>query len=119
MQAKYRLKKRSDFRHVFRRGQSYANRQFVLYFCKRRTKGPFRIGISVSKKVGNAVTRNRLKRMIKEITRHWADYIKIQTDLVVIVRKPAAKMDYHQLKRSLRHLFNKSNVFKHLPPQND
>ena len=119
MQAIYRLKRRNDFKRVFRRGQSFANRQFVLYSCKRNTKGPFRIGISVSKKIGNAVVRNRLKRMIKEITRHWAGCIKKQIDLVVIVRKPAANMDYHQLKKSLRHLFNKSNVFEHLPPQND
>lgn len=119
MQRKHRLKRRNEFKRVFTRGQSFANRQFVLYMFQRKTEGPFRIGISVNRRVGNAVTRNRLKRTIKEITRYWADYLKPQTDLVVIARKPTAEMDYHQIKKSLRHLFNKSKIFEHIPPQND
>lgn len=112
MQAKHRLKKRNEFRQVFQKGRSYANRQFVLYIYKRKREGPFRVGISISRKVGNAVTRNRLKRMIKEITRHWATIMKPKMDLVIIVRKQAAGMNYQQVKGSLRHLFNKSNLFQ-------
>jgi len=112
LQAKYRLKKRSDFRAVFHRGRSFANRQFVLYVYKRKTKGPFRLGISISRKVGKAVIRNRMKRMIKEVVRGWAPKLKPQVDLVVIVRKQAVGMDYQQVKRSLRHLFNKVNLFQ-------
>lgn len=117
MQAKYRLKNRNEFRRVFRRGRSCANRQFVLYVYHRKEGGPFRLGISISRKVGKAVTRNRLKRIIKEITRHWADYLKPQMDLVIIARKQAAGMNYHQIKGSLRHLFNKSDVFQNQPPR--
>ncbi len=112
LQAKYRLKKRDDFRRVFQKGRSYANRQFVLYIYQRDKDGPFRVGISISRKVGNAVTRNRMKRMIKEIIRHWISEIKPNIDLVVIVRKRAAGMNYHQVKGSLRHLFNKSRLFQ-------
>lgn len=119
LQGKHRLKRRNEFRRVFRSGQSCANRQFVLYTYRRKTDGPFRIGISVNRRVGNAVTRNRLKRIIKEVTRSWAEHIHLQTDLVVIARKPTAEMDYHQIKKSLRHLFNKSKVFRQTPPLND
>lgn len=112
MQAKHRLKKRNEFRLVFQKGRPYANRQFVLYVYKRKTDGPFRVGISVSRKVGNAVTRNRIKRVIKEVVRHWAPMIKPQVDIVIIVRRQAAEMDYHQVKQSLRHLFNKVKLFQ-------
>ena len=112
MQAKHRLKKRNEFRTVFQRGRSFANRQFVLYYYKRKTDGPFRVGISVSRKVGKAVTRNRIKRLIKEVVRHWTPILKPQVDMVIIVRKSAAGMEYQQVKQSLRHLFNKVNLFQ-------
>lgn len=110
MQKEYRLKRRNDFRRIFRIGTSTANRQFVVYHCVRREQGPTRIGISVSRKVGNAVVRNRIKRLIKEITRHWIDQLPEKTDIVLIVRKPAAQMDYHQMKSSLRHVFKRAKV---------
>jgi ribonuclease P protein component len=119
LQEKHRLKRRNEFKRVFSRGQSVANRQFVLYTYQRQTAEPFRLGVSISRRVGNAVVRNRLKRMIKEVTRHWAEHLKPQLDLVIIARKPSAELDYYQIKQSLRHLFNKSKSFQHLPPQND
>lgn len=118
LQEIHRLKKRKDFRRVFRKGQSFANRQFVIYIYPRPKEGPFRIGISVNRKIGNAVTRNRLKRRIKEITRHWAPYLKPQIDFVIIARKPSATMNYSQIQSSLRHLFNKSKIFHHIPSRN-
>ncbi|MBN2908088.1 ribonuclease P protein component [Polycladomyces sp. WAk] len=57
MQKRYRLKRRNDFRRVFRAGMSVANRQFVLYVYDRGNDEPVRVGVSVSRKVGNAVTR--------------------------------------------------------------
>ncbi|MDR6225366.1 ribonuclease P protein component [Desmospora profundinema] len=110
MQSKYRLKRRNDFKRAFRGGSSVANRQFVLYRSRRRQPGPVRIGISVSRKVGNAVIRNRIKRLVKEITRQWVEDLPEETDLIVIARKPAAEMDYHQMKSSLRHVFRRAKL---------
>ena len=62
------LKKNKDFQEVYKNGKSYANKYLVMYVLyKEETRN--RIGISVSKKVGNSVVRHRLKRMIKEIYR--------------------------------------------------
>lgn len=111
MQKRYRLRRRGDFRRTFRKGTSVANRQFVVYRSVRKEEGPVRIGISVSRKVGNAVTRNRIKRLVKEITRRWVDSLPPDTDLILIARKPAADMDFHRMKSSLGHLMNKAGLF--------
>ncbi|GGE06137.1 ribonuclease P protein component [Marinithermofilum abyssi] len=114
MQKQYRLKRRNDFRRAFRTGSSAANRQFVVYRSPRREKGPVRVGISVSRKVGNAVTRNRIKRLVKEVVRQWVDDLPANTDLIIIARNPAAEMDYHQIQSSLRHVFHRAQL---LPKQ--
>ncbi|OYD07915.1 ribonuclease P protein component [Paludifilum halophilum] len=110
MQKEHRLKRRNDFRRAFRTGTSTANRQFVVYRSARKETGPVRIGISVSRKVGNAVVRNRIKRLAKEITRQWTDHLPKSTDIILIARKPAARMDYHQMKSSLRHVMKRAKL---------
>ncbi|MCS1352697.1 ribonuclease P protein component [Mechercharimyces sp. CAU 1602] len=111
MQTEYRLKRRNDFRKVFRTGSSVANRQFVVYRAKRSEVGTIRVGISVSRKVGNAVTRNRIKRLVKEVVRDWAPDLPKNTDIVIIARNPAASMDYKEVQASLRHVFRKAGMW--------
>ena len=67
MKKSFRVKKDREFQKVFRKGKSTANRQFVIYKYNKEDQSHFRVGISVSKKLGNAVTRNRLKRRIRHI----------------------------------------------------
>jgi len=95
---------------VFRAGSSTANRQFVVYKLKRFDEGPVRIGISVGRKVGKAVTRNRVKRLVKEVLRQRIECLPKGTDLVIIARAPAATMDYHQVESSLRHVMAKGKL---------
>lgn len=116
MQYQYRLKRRNDFTKVFRAGHSVANRQFVVVMHTRKDEGVPRIGVSVSKKVGKAVVRNRVKRLVKEAMRQWISYLKPRTDFVIIARIPASQMDYHQVRSSLFHVLNKGNAFVKRPP---
>ncbi|KPC75838.1 MULTISPECIES: ribonuclease P protein component [Laceyella] len=116
MQQEYRLKRRNDFTRVFRAGHSVANRQFVVVMYARKDEGLPRIGVSVSKKVGNAVVRNRVKRLIKEAMRAWTSHLQPHTDFVVIARNPAKDMDYHQVRSSLYHVLNKGKAFAKKPP---
>jgi ribonuclease P protein component len=111
MQKENRLTVRRDFSRVYRFGSSAANHQFVLYQNKRLVDGPLRLGISVSKKVGNAVVRNRIKRLIKEIVRAQFSRLETGLDIILIVRKPAAEMDYHQMEKSIHHIFRRSDLF--------
>ncbi len=112
MQKNYRLAKREDFNKVYRFGKSSANRQFVIYVKKQHDVEQFKLGISVSKKIGNAVVRNRMKRLIKEIVRHHADHIISQVQIIIIVRKPAVGLDYNDVQKSIVHLLKKNNLFK-------
>ena len=105
MQKQNRLRKSKDFAAARCGGRSWADRRLVL--IARRTGGEHcRFGFSVSKRVGNAVVRNRVKRRLKEAARvELLPRLEPGWDFVVIARKDAADADYWRLSRSLSRLF--------------
>ncbi|MCY8974664.1 ribonuclease P protein component [Bacillus atrophaeus] len=111
MKKRNRLKKNEDFQKVFKHGTSMANRQFVLYVLDQPEAGEFRAGLSVSKKIGNAVVRNRVKRLIRQVLQDEKDKLK-QKDYIIIARKPASQLTFEETKKSLQHLFRKSSLYK-------
>ena len=112
MQRKLRLRRREDFSRTYRGGKSFANGQFVVYWSQQPKAEPFRLGISASKKIGNAVVRNRMRRVIKEIVRHHADRIAEHTDFILIVRTGAVDKDTKELERSVLHVLRKAGLLK-------
>ena len=104
------LKKNDDFRKCYRTGKSYANRILVLYVCGNdREKN--RIGISVSKKVGNSVVRHRIKRLIRENYRLREQMFNSGLDMVVVARSAAKDADYHRIGSALLHLAGKAGIY--------
>ena len=99
------LKKNRDFRTVYREGRSYANRLLVMYTLKNDSDRN-RLGISVSKKVGNSVVRHHITRLVRESYRLHEEMFHSGWDIVVIVRVSAKNEGYHKLKSSLLHLSN-------------
>ena len=97
------LKKNSDFQKVYRQGKSYANRYLVMYVLENHTKGN-RLGISVSKEVGNSVIRHHLTRLIRESYRLHEDMFNNGLDIVVIARSTARDISYHETESALLHL---------------
>ena len=97
------LKKTKDFQNVYRRGKSYANRYLVMYVLSNQTEGN-RLGISVSKKVGNSVIRHHLTRLIRESYRLHEDMFNSGLDIVVIARGAARDASFHQISSALKHL---------------
>ena len=97
------LKKNSDFQKVYRQGKSYANRYLVMYVLENHTEGN-RLGISVSKKVGNSVIRHHLTRLIRESYRQHEDMFNSGLDIVVIARGTARDVSFHQISSALKHL---------------
>ncbi|WP_449036320.1 ribonuclease P protein component [Peptostreptococcus stomatis] len=106
------IKKDSDFRKVYQRGKSLADRNLVIYTMKNKSDKS-RIGISISKKVGKAHERNRIRRYIKEAYRlNIDDKVLGGYDLVFIARINAADKDYKELERSLKYICKKANIIK-------
>lgn len=105
------IKKRQDFQKVYHGGRSYANKELVMYV--RRTETPERrIGISVSKKVGNSVVRHRITRLVRECFRLNKERLATGLDIVVVARAAAAVSDYKIIERAYLHLCGLHNIFE-------
>ena len=97
------LKKNKDFQIVYRTGRSYANR-FLVMHIRKNDLGRNRLGISVSKKVGNSVVRHHLTRLIRESYRLQEEYFLCGYDIVVVVRVNAKNSSFADMKSALIHL---------------
>lgn len=104
------LKKNFQFRIVYNKGTSIANRFLVMYRLKNG-KDINRLGISVSKKVGNSVVRNRINRLIKESYRLNEANLNKGWDIIVIARIPSKESNYHEISKALIHLLKKSGIY--------
>ena len=97
------LKKNHQFQFVYQNGKSYANKYLVMYVKENGTDRN-RIGISVSKKVGNSVVRHRVKRLLRESYRLQEALFNSGLDIVVIARQSAAFVGYKEMESALLHL---------------
>lgn len=104
------LKKNKDFQVVYKNGKSYANRYLVLYI-RENGMDKNRLGISVSKKVGNSVVRHHLTRLIRESYRLREEHFQCGFDLVVIARAGAKERSYHDIESALIHLGKLHNIY--------
>lgn len=92
MQRRYRLTRSQDFDAVYRRGRSVSTRFLVLYWFPREAPdGEPRLGLAVPKRVGGAVTRNLLKRRLRELWRSRVESIPAGYDYVLVVRPGTAE----------------------------
>ena len=112
MKKAYRIKRNKEFQEIFNAGKSFANRQLVIYYIKKPNQTHFRVGLSVGKKLGNAVMRNQIKRYLRESFISLEDSIVSDLDLIIIARNPTVNMNYHEIKKSLTHLLHKERLFK-------
>ncbi|OZM56564.1 ribonuclease P protein component [Lottiidibacillus patelloidae] len=112
MKKRFRIKKNEDFQEIFRKKKSVANRQFVIYILDKPEQKHFRVGLSVSKKLGNAVTRNRIKRYIREAIKELKEDLYENKDFLVIARHPVSDMDFHEVKKSLLHVMKIAKLIK-------
>ena len=108
MEKRYRLQKNKAFQYVYHRGRSVACRDLVMLVAKGRG---VKVGFSVSKKVGNAVVRNKVKRRLRECFRpHLGD---VKPGLYVVVARPsAATATFQSLEKDVRYLLRKHSAFK-------
>ena len=103
------LKKNSDFQKVYKEGKSKANKYLVMYVLKNDLSMN-RLGIQVSKKVGNSVVRHRLTRLIRESYRLNANMFNSGLDIVIIARNTAKDRTYYEIESALMHLGSIQNI---------
>lgn len=105
------IKENKDFKKLYYRGKSVANDCLVVY--SRQNPYPYcRLGLTVSSKVGKAVVRNRVRRLIKESYRLMEDSVRKSMDIVVVARSKAAYSDFKTVNEALRKAFIKSGIIK-------
>ena len=107
------LRKNKDFQVVYRKGKSYANKYLVMYILENHLNRN-RLGISVSKKVGNSVVRHRLTRLVREIYRLQESRFQKGLDIVVVCRASAKDKGYKDLESALIHLGKLHNIIDDL-----
>lgn len=97
------LKKNRDFQFIYRNGKSCGNKYLVMYLY-RRDGSQNRVGISVSKKVGNSVVRHRITRLIRESYRLNEKKFVGGLDMIVIARPGAKERNFFEIESALLHL---------------
>ena len=105
------LKKNVDFQKVYRNGKSKANKYLVMYVLPNNLSIN-RLGISVSKKVGNSVVRHHLTRLIRESYRLNSSMFNSGLDIVVVVRTTARDEKFNTIESALMHLGKIQNILE-------
>lgn len=111
MQFSESLKNNQQFHFVYKNGRSYANKYFIMY-VKENGLDKNRIGISVSKKVGNSVVRHRITRLVRESYRLHESVFNSGLDMVIIARPAAASIGYEEAESALLHLAKLHHLIK-------
>lgn len=97
------LKKNYEFQSVYRKGRSYANKFFIMYVLKNQSDRN-KIGISVSKKVGNSIVRHHVTRLVRESYRLHEKVFNNGLNIVIVARPSTADATYHDVESAILHL---------------
>lgn len=108
-----RLKKSWEFQRTYKKGKKYWDTYFVVYVYHTQLIRP-RLGITVSKKVGKSVQRNRVKRLIREAFRILKLELLPNYDIIVVGRTAACGLSAHQVRDSLHKLFHRASILRHV-----
>ena len=98
------LNKNYDFQRVYKKGKSYVTPSFVIYIRKNNKQG-IRLGFTVSKKIGNAVIRNRSKRRLREIFRASFNPKLTELDVVVVARSRSKNENFSKMIQDMSNIF--------------
>ncbi len=107
-----RLRKNSEFQRVYKQGKSFANKILVVYVLRHPRDLERKVGFTVSKKYGNAVNRNRIKRLLKEAYRLNQNQLQDGIDLIFIPRQRIVGLQFKEIEKGMIKLFSKAGILK-------
>jgi len=111
LRREYSLRRNKEFRYVYRRGKSVSDKYFVLIYVNTKTPH-LKVGFSVSKKLGNAVLRNTVKRRIKEAFFSMLDEVSKKSLLVFIPKTGVNDLEFSKICSSMHGLLNKAGLLE-------
>ena len=101
------VKENEQFNNIIQNSKKqYRNKDFILYVEKNNNNKNYRFGISVGKKIGNAVTRNKLKRQVRNIIDNYKNDYEFDKDYIIIVRKNCLNRSYNEMNDSFENVIN-------------
>ena len=111
MKKNYRIKNSEEIELVMKKGSSCANRTFIVYKYKNNSTDTYRVAISAPKKLGNAVTRNKLKRQIRAILQQNDTCLKNEYDYFIIARPDLLKINFQDATKQMIHVLKLTHQF--------
>ena len=111
MDKRYRLRSNMEFQKVYKNGKNYWNRNLIL-FVKKNGLAYTRVGYSITKKIGNSVVRNKIRRQLKEVYRLNFYRIEEGYDLIFIPKKNIVDISFKEIESAMIHIMSISKVIK-------
>lgn len=106
-----RLKKRYQFNYVYKSGEHFSGEHMILYVASSKTKN-IKVGLAVTKKVGHAVVRNKVRRRLREIIQKQLPNLKQNYNIIVVARENITSANFDELSLELNKLIKKANLIK-------
>lgn len=110
MKKEYRIKKSEDILELMKKKNTVGNVYFVIYYQKNHDQEHFKFAISVPKKYGNAVQRNKMKRRVREIIKD--ESILPNVDFFVVAKVKSQNLNFDEIKLNIKKLLKKANLLK-------
>lgn len=110
MKKEYRVKKGKEIEMIVKGRKSVGNKYFVLYKRENHDNTHFRFAVSVSKKFGNAVKRNKIKRQVREVVSKHEFFPKL--DLFVVIKNNSNELTFQEIKSNLEQLIKKHKILR-------
>ena len=104
-----RLKKRYQFNYVYKSGEHYSGEHIVLYVASSKTKN-IKVGLAVTKKVGHAVVRNKVRRRLREIIKKQVPNLKQNNNIIIVARDNINEASFEKLSNEFLKLIKKANL---------
>lgn len=109
----HRVRKRADFLFAYQHGRSFRRKGVHVFVCQRESSElPTRLGITVTRKVGRAVVRNRLKRLAREVFRLALPRLKSGYTIIVNMGSAARDMSFHEIQDELHSAWKQAGLFR-------